>query len=271
MVEMNSGIYIILSPSNRCYIGSTNNFTRRNKKHFYELNLGKHHCDGLQAAWNKYGESLKFIIIEHCAVEKLVEREQWWMDNHRSFWGRMYNSSSIAGRPEHTPEVRAKIGAAQRGRKHTREHREKVAAAGRGRKHTPETKAKMSAIMRASPERIEAFRKVGRDHIKSKDEIERIAALGRSHKGKKHTPETKAKMSKSQKARFSGDVEHAERTRRLGLRPKSAATRAKMSVKQKQSWTPERKAKYREMVREQRVREHIARINWIAPVSCASG
>lgn len=263
-VSVDSGIYIIHAPAtNRVYIGSTNNFHNRRKQHFYMLRKGTHPCHALQFAWHKYGDDLQFIVIERCGAESLIEREQWWIDNHRKVWGRMYNSSGIAGRPEHTPEVRAKISAAQKGRKHSEEHKRKVAEAGRGRKHSAETKARMSAIMRASPERIEAFKKLAKQNKPSAEQIERIAAIGRSHKGKKHTDEARAKMRAAQAARFeNANPAHIEQVRQLGLRPKSLVTRAKMSAKQAASWTPERKAAYTKKVCEQRLREHMERLNW---------
>ena len=37
-----------------CYIGSTNNFSRRKKRHFGDLKNGNHHSIKLQRAVNKY-------------------------------------------------------------------------------------------------------------------------------------------------------------------------------------------------------------------------
>lgn len=259
---MNSGIYIIISPSNRCYIGSTNNFARRETKHFYNLRLGNHHCHALQAAWDKYGDQLRFIIIERCDVSKLIEREQWWIDKHAWFWGRMYNSSSIAGRPEHTPEVRAKIAAAQRGRKHTPEHKAKVVAALRKRRHSDETKAKMSRIIRSSPERIEQIRQLGKTNVMSQKQKDRIAAIGRAHKGRKMTDEHRANMSAAQQKRYL-ETPVSEATREKLRQPKSLETRAKMAAAKKAYWTPELKAAQRQRAQEQRLREHMDRLNWI--------
>ena len=37
-----------------CYIGSTNNYSRRSKRHFEDLKSNKHHSIKLQRAVNKY-------------------------------------------------------------------------------------------------------------------------------------------------------------------------------------------------------------------------
>lgn len=263
MADFNSGVYVICSPSNRCYIGSTKNFAQREKKHFYDLKRGVHHNPALQQAYIKYGEDLNFIVIERCHPDQMIEREQWWIDNHGMFWGRMYNASGIAGRPEHTPEVRKKIGDAQRGRKHTDEHKSKVIAALRKRRHTPETKAKMSAIMRSSPERLEQIRNLGKTQKVTQEQIERIAAIGRAHKGRKMTDEARAKMSAPQKARFLRQPMTEDHKRKL-RKPKSEAVKIKMSASAKASWTPERKATAREKTRQQLAREALERVNWIA-------
>jgi hypothetical protein len=95
-----------------------------------------------------------------------------------------------------SPETRAKIGAANRGRKRTPEVIEKTAAKNRGRKHSPETIAKWAAARRGWKP--------------SPGHIERTAAANR---GRKHPPEACAKMSAA------------------GLgKPKSPETRAKMAA-----------------------------------------
>jgi NUMOD3 motif len=95
-----------------------------------------------------------------------------------------------------SPETRAKIGAANRGRIRTPEVIEKTAAKLRGRKRTPEQIDKAVASRRG--------RKL------TPEQIERLVAL---HRGRVPTPETRAKMSAV----------------KLG-KPKSPKTRAKMSV-----------------------------------------
>lgn len=74
-------LYIILNTINgKFYLGSTLNPKKREKKHFRDLEKGKHHSIILQRAYNKYGKhNFKFILIEttyHCR-----EREDFILKN----------------------------------------------------------------------------------------------------------------------------------------------------------------------------------------------
>lgn len=59
-------IYFIFNRLNqKVYIGQSINIQKRWSNHKYSLNKGKHHCDHLQRAWNKYGEeAFEFFIVE---------------------------------------------------------------------------------------------------------------------------------------------------------------------------------------------------------------
>lgn len=116
-----------------------------------------------------------------------------------------------------TPEHRAKIGAAQKGRKHSPESIAKVAAFHKGRKRTNETRARMSAATRgkkrgphSSEHRAKlAASKIGKKRPPEVIEKMRAANLGRplseEHraklslvgKGRKFTPEHREKISKA--------------------------------------------------------------------------
>lgn len=80
---MNSGIYAIEQMgTSRLYIGSSKEFSVRWKRHLMELARGTHHSHFLQHAWNKYGaDAFRFYIVERCPIEKLLEREQHYLDS----------------------------------------------------------------------------------------------------------------------------------------------------------------------------------------------
>jgi group I intron endonuclease len=83
-----SGIYAIEHiPSNRMYIGSSHNMAVRIAQHLNHLNSDKHHSKYLQNAWNKYPEDeFHAIVLEVVTSQsKLVEREQFWIDNYNSY------------------------------------------------------------------------------------------------------------------------------------------------------------------------------------------
>jgi hypothetical protein len=94
-----------------------------------------------------------------------------------------------------SPETRAKIGAANRGRIRTPEAIEKTAVKLRGRKLTPEHIEKVAAAKRG------------------RKQPEQIARLAVANRGRKHTPEACANMSVAGRGK-----------------PKSPETRAKMSA-----------------------------------------
>lgn len=92
---MKSGIYYITSPSGKRYIGSSVDCARRFSGHKTALRKGSHHCDGLQAACNKYGlENLTFAVVERCVPDQLIVREQYHLD--RTAKPDMYNTRRTA-------------------------------------------------------------------------------------------------------------------------------------------------------------------------------
>lgn len=86
----NIGIYKIECKihniSNGIYIGQSSNINRRFLQHKKEL-IGNYHINKhLQNAWNKYGENnFTFEIIEECPIDKLNEREIYWIQYYDSF------------------------------------------------------------------------------------------------------------------------------------------------------------------------------------------
>lgn len=98
-----------------------------------------------------------------------------------------------------TPEHKARISAGLRGHTHTTEARAKISFANKGKLYTPEVKARISATLTGrtlTPEhrdKIIAGMKTHSPEAKTK--------MSASHRGKHHTPETKAKISASNKAR----------------------------------------------------------------------
>lgn len=96
-----SGIYIITClVNNKIYVGSSVDIYTRYHRHKLDLNTNKHHSSSLQNAWNKYGsEKFSFSILEFVDDKtKLIEREQFWMDElNVCDRKRGYNISPTAG------------------------------------------------------------------------------------------------------------------------------------------------------------------------------
>ena len=78
-----SGIYCIHNRvTDKVYVGSASQLRMRCRTHVFHLKRGHHHSIKLQRSWNKHGEeAFIFVVLEHCPVEKLVEREQYFIDS----------------------------------------------------------------------------------------------------------------------------------------------------------------------------------------------
>ena len=131
-----SGIYQIRNLLNgKRYVGSAVCFRVRWNGHRMRLRRGDHHSRHLQASWNKYGEdSFSFEVIETCAPELLIEREQHHLDA-----GANYNVCLVAGSTlgrRHSEQTRRKIGDRKLGTKmpaRDAEYRAKLSAIHAGR------------------------------------------------------------------------------------------------------------------------------------------
>lgn len=80
MVE--SGVYSITNTVNdKQYVGSSKFIDKRLREHRWRLKNDRRSNDHLQRTWNKYGkESFEFGILEKCEKDRIVEREQHWID-----------------------------------------------------------------------------------------------------------------------------------------------------------------------------------------------
>lgn len=159
------GIYAIVAPSGKRYIGSAVNLRRRWNGHRTRLMRSVHHNPGLQAACVKYGlDALRFVVLAVIEPAQLVETEQRFLD---AFAGQLYNVCPVAnsrlGRGQ-SPETREKIRQGQIGRVRSAETRArmsvgqtgkffsettraKIGAASRGRRASDETRARQSAAL----------------------------------------------------------------------------------------------------------------------------
>jgi group I intron endonuclease len=83
---MNTGIYCIVNLiNNKKYVGKAKSITSRKSYHFSLLKNNKHINKHLQNAWNKYGEdNFFFYVLENCDLEKLNEREKYWVSEFKT-------------------------------------------------------------------------------------------------------------------------------------------------------------------------------------------
>lgn len=132
---MQSGIYLIKCLANgKIYVGSAVNLKKRSWEHFYRLKKNEHHNEYLQRAYNKYGhDAFQFIQIEICDKDKLIEKEQFYID-----W--------FKATDENIGYNLCKISRSNLGRKFTEEHKQKLSISNRKPKHSEEHKANLSAM-----------------------------------------------------------------------------------------------------------------------------
>lgn len=187
---MSAGIYaIVCAVTGRAYVGQTAMMRKRENRHFADLRGGRHHCNYLQRAFDKYGpDAFAFVVLEKCEASLLTEREQCWMEHYQRDSG-LYNSAPAAGSVlgiKRTPEHREKIAAALRGKKHAPERVAKVVAAIRARVVTDEARSNMSMASKGRPKSLEMRRK-----------------LSASLKGVPKSPEHRAKLSEAAKRRYA--------------------------------------------------------------------
>lgn len=208
----------------KSYVGQTR------QKFEVRISQHKHNSNrtpiGIDAAIKKYGwENFTVEIIEECAIEKLDEREMFWIATLNSKSPNGYNLTNGGKGNDPSPETRAKISA----------NHADVSGENNpfyGKKHTEETCAKMSAAKKGKPrkphsqetrDKIATSNKGKHSHNKGKPSpkkgkslsAETCAKMSAAHKGKKISPETCAKIA----ARNKGEnhplygKHHSEETR----------------------------------------------------------
>ena len=130
------GIYCIENiDTHKKYIGQSKDIHRRWAMHKWELNGNIHNNDYLQKAWNKYGQAhFLFKIVEECPIEKLDEREIYYIHHFKTYErDNGYNLRGGGGRlADMTPEVIEKLSGPNNpmyGKHHSEDVRKKISEA----------------------------------------------------------------------------------------------------------------------------------------------
>ena len=214
------GIYHITNlKSGKVYIGQSIDIYKRFRDHKAALNGGYHQNRYLQNAWNKNGETnFIFGILEECAEDDLVKKEQFWID----FYGGINDSANYNFREagsrgkvsdktrkimsDNTKKLRQDPDWVARNsegikRAWTDERRQYMSKLKTGSKASEETKKKMSETRKGKPRSEETKRKISeslKGHKVSDSTKQKISnSVKRTIKDKpafKHTEEVKEKI-----------------------------------------------------------------------------
>lgn len=177
LCAVTTGIYRIRHlASGRCYVGSSVNIVNRIARHKADLRHNKHDNVFLQRAWILYGEAaFEFEVIEVVVTEKLLEREQYWIDVLVKPGGG-YNLAPVAG--------------STRGRKLSDAHKAALSRALKGRKRGPATEAERARL-----------RSMRANQVMPPVTAEQRAQRALRMLGKKASPEARLAMSEAGKRR----------------------------------------------------------------------
>lgn len=80
-----SGIYKITNLKNgKVYIGQSQNIYFRRKQHFTALRAHRHENTQMQKDWNTDSRGFRWDVVEFCSLDKLNEREEFWINYYNS-------------------------------------------------------------------------------------------------------------------------------------------------------------------------------------------
>lgn len=193
------GIYCIENKvNNKKYIGQTINIKMRWRYHYNILKRGKHDNVHLQKSWDKHGEeNFEFIVLEECHVDLLLERENYWMEFHKTLDSEYgYNKKSSDGKLNE--EIKTKISESKKGSKASEESKTKMSNSHR-KFNSEETRKKISNSQKGRVQSKETREKISKKAVGRKHTEESKEKMSKSRTGGKRSEETKAKMSKSAK------------------------------------------------------------------------
>lgn len=182
--KLEPAIYIITNKVNgKVYVGQAQFVTRRLYEHKYHLERGTDKSTVLQRSVEKYGlDNFSMSVLEICPIEKLNEREIYWIEQYKSNnkeYGYNLSSGGESG---------------LRGYKFPKEFGERISARMTGKHLTEEHKQKISTSQKGKPKPIGMGAKLS------------AAISGKNHWnwGKETSAESKDRMSKA----HSGENNH---------------------------------------------------------------
>lgn len=214
---MASGIYRIRNiHSGKCYVGSAVNIEARWRVHKHDLNHGAHHSVSLQRAWSKHGSvSFVFEVIETVDdTTLLLEREQYYLSSNFTPDGKQrgYNISPSAGNckgVKHTPEMVQKL----KDREITPEWRANMSKAHKGKKPSDSDRKKRSESLKKWYKNPDNRRKHSDSLMGRKCSSETANKISRTQKGKIIPLEQRERISKTLTGKVQSEYTKEKRTK----------------------------------------------------------
>ena len=198
MMEKDCGIYKIISPTKKIYIGKSANLSNRRQ------NYSQYHCKSQRKLYNslmKYGwDKHKFEIICECSESELNELEIYYIKYYESFNTKHGLNLRKGGEGGHmSEETKRRISISSRNRLPiSEETRNKLSKAKKGKKRTDETKLKISLGHKGIRCKEETKLKISLAKKGKKQSFETLKKLSEARKGKKRSLEVRQKMSIAQ-------------------------------------------------------------------------
>lgn len=184
-----SGIYKIISPSGRIYIGQS--VCLKSRLSYYKRKDRSKEQPRLKRSLEKYGyENHILEVVEFCDIELLNERERYWQEFYEVTGKNGLNCllTKTSDKPlQHSEETKKKISDKIKGRKLSDSHKKAIGAAHKGKVLSAETKEKLSKSRIGKPAYNKGLPMLS--HVKEK--------LRQANLGKKFSEERKKEMSKA--------------------------------------------------------------------------
>lgn len=206
---------------------------------------------GFQGAVAKYGyENFKREIIEFCNIENIDKREEFWIEELKSFDRNIgYNLTKKAGGGYINEETYLRLSKLYKGRKLTEEQKRKISIANKGKSHSNTeiqkirislansgkvrsdiVKERISKTLKSKYSSLELIHPmIGKNHTDESKEKNRQA-----HLGKKASNETKIKMSSIRKGKKIHNEESINKIRNANIGRKLTND---AKIKMRESWT----------------------------------
>lgn len=185
-------IYCLAEPHSGVirYVGKSNNPAQRLRSHLKDK-MSCHRTTWL-AGLSRKGLRPMLVLLEKCPEETWEERERHWIKFLRENGADLVNNTDGGeGVTGHSPELRAKMSAAMKGRP----------APNKGKHHTPETRARLSMLHRGKAMLPQTRAAIARANIGLKRSSETRAKMGATKIGKPLSSEHRSRIGNTLRGR----------------------------------------------------------------------